>query len=184
MAKNTHFNKLYLIITVLLFFNLAGCATERTANGDPIEEGTVEYGISAEERARLNSIPISIRFWQDRLIPAFGHDPNDARILEIALDMDVQSAKLLFEISFEEIGVLSRQENVENLDYIGKVGSGVLNLNPALFLVEFKPSNNTTNISVLVVAFEGIIKQYTAGKAIERLMISMEENSGGKINWR
>ncbi|MZR29449.1 hypothetical protein [Sneathiella litorea] len=175
----------FLFILIMVFaVNLAACATERTAAGDPIEEGTVEYGISTEERARLDSIPISIRFWQDSLIPAFGHDPNDARILEISLDMDVQSATLLFEISFEEVGTLSKPDNVGNLDYIGRIGSGVLNMNPALFLAEIKPSNNATAISILVVAFEGMIKQYTIGKAIERLMISMESNSSGKVNWQ
>ncbi len=184
MIQNAIKIEFRLVIAVVLLANLVGCATERTATGDPIEKGTVEYGISTEERARLDSIPISIRFWQDRHIPAFGHDPNDARIVEISLDMDVQSATQLFEISFEEVGTLSKPENVGNVDYIGKIGSGVLNLNPALFLAEIKPTNNTTVFSIVVVAFEGMIKQYTIGKAIERLMISMEANSGGKVNWQ
>ncbi|MCC3303638.1 hypothetical protein [Sneathiella sp. HT1-7] len=184
MIKNAIKNKFSLVFALLFLVNLAGCATERTATGDPIEKGTVEYGISTEERTKLDSIPISIRFWQDRHIRAFGHDPNDARIIDITLDMDAQSAALLFEISFEGVGTLSKPENIGNLNYIGKIGSGVLNLNPALFLVELKQSKDTTVISIVVVAFEGLIKQYTVGKAIERLIISMEENSGGKISWR
>ncbi|MEX1036547.1 MAG: hypothetical protein WDZ54_11365 [Sneathiella sp.] len=193
MVQKAIEKKFLLILIISFVINLAACATERTAAGDPIEKGTVEYGISAEERVKLDSIPISIRLWQDKHIRSLGHDPNDARIIEINLEQDLQSSRSLFIRSFEEVGdQYVQQQNgrpldykaIDNLDYVGRIHSGFLDLNFAIFLVEFKQSDKSTKISVLAIAFEGLIKQNTIGAAIERLTKSMEEKSGGKINWQ
>ena len=193
MVQNTYFSKLSLTVAALLFFNLAGCATERTAAGEPIEEGTVEYGISTAERDKLYSIPILFRFWQDKHISALGQDPNDARIIEINLDYDLQTAKSLFIRSFEEIGqeVLQHRSGmpfdykaIENLDYAGKINAGFLDLNFAVFLVEFHEMDKSTKISILAISFEGLVKQNTIGAATERLISSIEAASGNKVNWQ
>jgi hypothetical protein len=122
-------------------------------------------------------------------------------MIEIILPTDIASATSVFENAFGDVGEFVESgkritscvggtdqidylDPLENLDFVGKICSGILNMNPAILFVDFKQGDNAVNISILAVAFEGIVKQNTIGKAIERLIISMEEELGSKVNWQ
>lgn len=60
------------------------------------------------------------------------------------------------------------------------VGSGFLNMNPAVVYVEILDGNSTScEVTVTAAAKEGLIKQHTAAKAVQRVVSALREATGG-----
>jgi hypothetical protein len=54
------------------------------------------------------------------------------------------------------------------------VGSGVLNLNPTIVLIQLESAGPRTTVFVRAVAKEGLIKQHSARSAVERIKAALE----------
>jgi hypothetical protein len=163
---------------LLLFFScfLVGCATERTATGDPIESGTVNYEISEEELDAYISKDERVTFFG-------GFYPNDAIRAKFKVNLDRDPMQSFVIAALEDVGwVYKVRENEPVAEIVGIVNSGLLNMNKSSFWIGLQRVGNDTIVSILAVAFEGLIKQNTNGKALERFILSLEKESGLKVN--
>lgn len=164
-----------LILLLVLSSFLLGCATERNVAGDPIESGTITYEISEEELDTYISKEERVSFFG-------GFRPNDARRAKFRLNLDRETAQSHIAAALEDVGwVHSVKEKGPIIEVMGFVNSGFLNMNKSAFWIGLQRVGDVTSVSILAMAFEGMIKQNTNGKAIERLILSLEEDSGLKI---
>ena len=171
--------KKFLPLLIMSFVvNLTACATERTATGDPIESGTIQYQISEEELEEYLSKEERVKFFGDFL-------PNDAVKNKFVVELDRETTASFVLAALEDVGWLHKKKQIKHVtEIVGMVNSGFLNMSKAALWIELEEENGSTVVSILAMAFEGMIKQNTNGKAIERFTISLEEKSGEKVKIR
>ncbi|PHQ70489.1 MAG: hypothetical protein COB93_05365 [Sneathiella sp.] len=169
---------LSIVLMLAVSVNLLGCATERTASGDTIESGTINYQISEEELEKYLSKQERITFFGSFL-------PNDAVENKFLMKFDRKTTESFVLASLDDVGRLYKKKETDGvLEIVGTVRSGYLNMSKAALWIELEEKDNFTAITILAIAFEGIIKQNTVGKAIERLVMGLEEISGQKVERR
>lgn len=157
--------KKYLTIMVvvvgIIFVN--GCSTSTYNHVND------EYKLSVEEQAA----------WGKGIIQYFSNGlPNYAYDATIVTPYNLKSSISYIVRSIGKHGKLVSNDGVSEVS--GRVGSGSLNMNPAGILVKLEPVEGGTKLFIRAVAKEGVIKQNTSGKAVERLIADIEQASKSK----
>jgi hypothetical protein len=160
--------KLLITITTLcLVFFVAGCSTA-TSNSE-----NADYELSDSEQEALgNGI---VQFFSGGL-------PNYANDATIKIPQDIEKTTNQVVNSIDEHGkVKSNSVSDGEIVIIGRVGSGSMNMNPAGVIVKLNTIDGGTELVIRAVAKEGMIKQNTSGKAIDRLINDIKAESGQEI---
>ena len=155
----------YLLLLCIII--LAGCSTSTVSSEGP------GYKLSSDEQMALGSGLIQ-HF--SGALPDYAYDAN------IVTEETIMTAMKHVIYSINNYGVVvSNTEISDAIEIIGRVGSGSMNMNPAGLIVKLTTTEGGTNINIRGVAKEGLVKQNTSGKAVERLIADLVNLSGMKV---
>jgi hypothetical protein len=155
-------------LLALLIITLATGCTTPTNNS-----ASADYALSEAEQKALGQ----------GFVQLFAGDlPNYAYDAKIFVESDVSTVVDKIKSSITRYGKVSEAGSRDGYQYVhGRVGSGSMNMNPAGLLAKVEPFNNGALVSIRAVAKEGVVKQNTSGKAVERLITDIETINARKV---